>query len=96
MIQIILVVGFLVMVYNLYTSFQLRRKVSSGLMGEHLMQLIWFIGLFALGYFAVLMLTWGRTPDLLLWILSLILVFGAVFVLLVVRLVRAIMQAIEE
>ncbi len=96
MIQTVLIVGLLVMLYNLYTSFQLRSKVSSGLIGERLLQLICFIALFALGYFAVLVLTWSRTPDLLLWILALILVFGAVFVLLVVRLVKAILQAIEE
>jgi hypothetical protein len=96
MIQLVLIVGFLIMGYNLYSSFTLRRKVSSGLIGDRLVQLIVFIALFALGYLTVLVLTWGRTPDLLLWILSLILVFGAVFVLLVVRLVRAIMQVIEE
>jgi hypothetical protein len=96
MIQGVLILGFLIMGYNLYRSFELRGNVSGGLIGERLRQLIAFIALFALGYLVVLLLTWSRTPDLLLWILSLILVFGAVFVLLVVRLVRAIMQVIEE
>jgi vacuolar-type H+-ATPase subunit I/STV1 len=96
MIHIVLGVGFLMMVYNLYASFQLRSKASGGVIGERLVQLVAFIALFAVGYLVVMVLTWSRTPDVLLWILSSILVFGAVFVYLVLRLVQAIMQALEE
>lgn len=95
MIQIVLVIGFIVMAYNLYGALKLRSKASGGVIGDRLWQLTLFIGLFTVGYLAVLVLTWGRTADILLWILSLILVFGAVFVLLVMRLVQAILQAIE-
>jgi hypothetical protein len=96
MIQTVLVLGLLIMAYNLYRVFQLRAKAAGGVIGERLVQLMALIALFAFGYLAVLLLTWTRTPDVLLWILSLILVFGAVFVLLVLRLVRSIMQALEE
>jgi vacuolar-type H+-ATPase subunit I/STV1 len=96
MIQLVLILGFLMMVYSLYASFRLRGRASGGVIGERLVQLIAFIALFAVGYLAVFVLTWSRPPDLLLWILSLILVFGAVFVLLVLRLVRSIMQAFED
>ena len=82
------------MVYNLLRVFQLRSKAMGGLIGDRLVHLIAFIASFAVGYFAVLLLIWSRTPDVLLWILSLLLTFGAVFVLLVLRLVRAIMQAV--
>jgi hypothetical protein len=96
MIHIVLIIGILVMAYNLYGMFRLRAKASGGVIGDRLTQLTVFVALFAVGYLAVLFLTWERTPDVLLWILSIILVFGAVFVLLVLRLVQAIMQAFEE
>jgi vacuolar-type H+-ATPase subunit I/STV1 len=94
MVQALLVLGFLLMLYNTYAGFQLKGKAPGGVIGERLTQLNLFILLFALGYLVVGVLTWSRPVDTLL-IVSLILFFGAVFVLLVLRLVQAVLAALE-
>jgi len=66
-----------------------------GVIGERLSQLNLFTGLFALGYLVVAVLTWSRPVDLLLVIVGLILLFGAIFVLLVLRLVQSVLRALE-
>lgn len=96
MIQIFLVLGLALMLYNLFYSLQLRGVAPGGIIGNRLTQLIFFIGLFTAGYLAVGLLTFGRPADTLLLILSLILAFGAMFVFLVLRLVQAILQALES
>lgn len=96
MIKALLVTGFIIMVYNLFSGLQLRQNVTGGIIGNRLTQLIVFIGLFAAGYAAIGFLIWPQavgTPPTLV-ILSLILTFGAVFVLLVLRLVAAITEAL--
>ncbi|GIW24395.1 hypothetical protein [Meiothermus sp.] len=95
MVQVLLVLGLLLMLYNTYTGFTMRGKAPGGIIGERLTQLNWFILLFALGYFVVGILTWSRPVDSLLIILGLILLFGAIFVLLVLRLVQAVLAALE-
>jgi vacuolar-type H+-ATPase subunit I/STV1 len=95
MVQALVVLGFLLMLYNTYTGFQMKSKAPGGVIGERLTQLNLFILLFALGYLAVALLTWSRPVDTLLLIVSLILFFGAVFVLLVLRLVQAVLAALE-
>lgn len=95
MIQAILVLGFLLMLYNVYSGFAIKRSAPGGVVGERLSQLNLFIVLFTLGYLLVGILTWNRAADPLLLITSLILLFGAVFVLLVMRLIQAILAAIE-
>ncbi|MGK0618199.1 hypothetical protein [Meiothermus cerbereus] len=95
MVQVLLVLGFLLMLYNTYTGFQMKGKAPGGVIGERLTQLNLFILLFALGYLAVGVLTWSRPVDTLLLIVGLILLFGAIFVLLVLRLVQAVLAALE-
>lgn len=96
MIQLILVLGFLLMLYNAYTGFAIKRGAPGGVIGERLSQLNLFVSLFTLGYLLVGILTWNRTADSLLLITSLILLFGAVFVFLVMRLIQAVLAAIEK
>jgi hypothetical protein len=95
MVQVLLVLGFLLMLYNTYTGLQMKGKAPGGVIGERLTQLNLFILLFALGYLVVGVLTWSRPVDALLLIVSLILLFGAIFVLLVLRLVQAVLAALE-
>jgi hypothetical protein len=73
----------------------MKGKAPGGVIGERLTQLNLFILLFALGYLVVGVLTWIRPVDALLLIVSLILLFGAIFVLLVLRLVQAVLAALE-
>ena len=55
--------------------------------------MLFLIAFFALAYLGVLLLTWQEPPSLLL-LLSLILLLGAVFVYLVLRLVDAIVASL--
>lgn len=95
MVQILLVLGLLLMVYNTYTGLQIKGLAPGGIIGERLTQLNTLIVFFALGYLLVGILTWSRPADTLLFIMALILLFGAIFVLLVLRLVQAILKALE-
>jgi hypothetical protein len=62
-------------------------------MGERSNQMLFLIVFFALAYLGVLLLTW-QEPSSLLLLLSLILLLGAVFVYLVLRLVDAIVASL--
>lgn len=95
MVQILLVLGLLLMVYNTYTGLQVKGQAPGGIIGERLTQLNALIIFFTLGYLLVGILTWNRPADTLLAIMALILLFGAIFVFLVLRLVQAILKALE-
>lgn len=95
MVQVLLLLGLLLMAYNTYTGLQIKGQASGGIIGERLSQLNAFIVFFSLGYLLVAVLTWSRPTDTLLVIMALILLFGAIFVLLVLRLVQAILKALE-
>ncbi|WP_018466641.1 hypothetical protein [Calidithermus timidus] len=95
MLQVLLVLGLLLMLYNTYTGYVMRGKAPGGIIGERLTQLNLFILLFALGYLVVGILTWSQPVDTLLIIIGLIFLFGAIFVFLVLRLVQAVLAALE-
>ncbi len=95
MVQVLLAIGVLLMLYNTYVGFGLKGKAPGGIIGERLSQLNIFIALFTLGYLVVGVLTWSYPPDTVLVILSLILLLGAIFVFLVLRLVQAVLAALE-
>ncbi|TBH17555.1 hypothetical protein [Thermus thermamylovorans] len=92
--KILLLLGLLVMAYNVFHGLRLRRAVPGGIVGERGGQLLFLIGFFALAYLLVLLLTWGEPSSLPLLLLSLILLLGAVFVQLVLRLLEAIVAAL--
>lgn len=94
-VQVLVVVGFLLMLYNTYTGFQLKGKAPGGIIGERLGQLNLLVAFFTLGYLIVGILTWSLPVDILLITVSLILAFGAIFVWLVLRLVQAVLAALE-
>lgn len=90
----LLLLGLLLMVYNVLYGFRLRRAIPGGVMGERGGQMLFLIVFFALAYLVVLLLTWGEPYSLLLFLLSLILFLGAVSVFLVLRLVDAIVASL--
>ncbi len=94
MIKVTLLLSFLLMVYNLTLAIRLRSKAPGGIIGSRLMQLTIFISVFSVGYLTVGILIFNQSATTLLIILSLLLLFGAIFVLLVLNLVQAILEAI--
>ncbi len=92
---VVLLAGFPLMLYNLFFVVRLRKKAPGGIIGNRLMQLMLFIVAFAVSYLVVGILILDQKSTLAMLILSFILVFGAVFVLLVLHLVQAILKAIE-
>ncbi len=92
--RVFLLLGLLLMAYNVLYGLKLRRAIPGGVMGERGGQMLFLIVFFALAYLAVLLLTWGEPSSLLLLLLSLILLLGAVFVYLVLRLVDAIVASL--
>ncbi|MCX7848687.1 hypothetical protein [Thermus sp.] len=92
--KVLLLLGFLVMVYNVLYGLRLKRAIPGGVMGERGGQMLFLIFFFAASYLGVLLLTWGEPSSLLLLLLSLILLLGSVFVHLVLRLVDAIVASL--
>ncbi|WP_448568845.1 hypothetical protein [Thermus sp.] len=92
--KVLLILGLLIMVYNVLYGFRLKRAIPGGVMGERGGQMLFLIVFFALAYLGVLLLTWNEPSSLLLLLLSLILLLGAVFVYLVLRLLDAIVASL--
>ncbi|GGS19562.1 MULTISPECIES: hypothetical protein [Deinococcus] len=87
--------GFLIMAYSTFFGYQLKSRASGGLIGTRLTQLLAMIAAFALSYLVVGALTFGRPADSSMLILSVILLLGAVFVILVLNLVRDVLGTLE-
>lgn len=92
--KVLLALGLLLMGYNVLYGFRLRRAIPGGIMGERGGQMLFLIVFFALAYLGVLLLTWQEPSSPLLLLLALILLLGAVFVYLVLRLVDAIVASL--
>ena len=92
--KVLLILGLAVMVYNVLYGFRLKRAIPGGVMGERGGQMLFLIVFFALAYLGVLLLSWNEPSSLLLLLLSLILLLGAVFVYLVLRLLDAIVASL--
>ncbi|WP_243094445.1 hypothetical protein [Thermus thalpophilus] len=92
--KILLLLGLILMVYNVLYGLRLKRAIPGGVMGERGGQMLFLIAFFALAYLAILFLTWDEPASLLLLLLSLVLFLGAVFVYLVLRLVDAIVASL--
>ncbi|TFU16468.1 MULTISPECIES: hypothetical protein [Thermus] len=92
--KVLLLLGLLLMGYNVFYGLRLKRAIPGGVMGERSGQMLGLIVFFALAYLVVLILTWSEPSSLLLFLLSLILLLGAVFVYMVLRLVDAIVASL--
>ena len=95
MVLALLALGLTVMIFNVFSGTALRRSTSGGLIGEGLTQLLAMIVMFALGYLGVGVMTFGQPDDTSLTVLAVILLLGALFVTLVLRLVRDVVQALN-
>lgn len=92
--KVLLLLGLLLMAYNVFYGFRLKQAIPGGVMGERGGQMLSLIVFFAVAYLVVLILTWSEPSSLLLFLLSLILLLGAVFVYMVLRLVDAIVASL--
>ena len=93
--KLLILLGLLLMAYNLALGFRLRRAAPGGVIGERSGQILLLVGFFALAYLVVLLLTWGQSPGLSQYLLAAVLFLGAVFVLLVLRLLEAVLASLE-
>lgn len=94
MTMVLLLIGLALMIVNTVYGTRLRALTSGGVIGERMLQLVAMIGVFAGAYLVVGALVYGKPADTSLILLAAILLMGAVFVTLVLRLVQEVLQAL--
>lgn len=85
----------LAILYSLWLVLSLKRSVPGGVVGRQWNILIALVALFTVGYLAI---PWfGRLPlDTLRFIVALIFLFGAVYVIITIRLIHTVIRALAE
>lgn len=92
---VICIAAILVMTYCLWTTVRFRKQVPGGIVGEKWKIMSWLVTLFLFGYLTTPF--FGVLPDeVLRFIVSLIFFFGAVYVLITIRLIHAIIRELTE
>ena len=93
-LEISLVISFaaiLIMVFCLLQVYTLKAKIPGGVIGKHWNILVMLVVLFSVGYLATPF--FGALPaELMRLIASLIFFFGAIYVLITIRLIYRIIQ----
>lgn len=88
---IIMGFGILVMLYCLWSAIGLKSKVPGGLVGKKWNQLTFMVAFFALGYIAMPFL--GQLSDSAMRMtVSIIFLFGAVYVAITIRLIYRVIE----
>lgn len=83
--------GILVMLYCLWSAITLKSRVPGGLVGKKWSQLTFMVAFFALGYIAIPFL--GQLSDSAMRMtVSIIFLFGAVYVAITIRLIYRIIE----
>lgn len=91
------VVGFAaiaVMLFNVYLVMAIRRQASGGIVGKRWAPMSLLVVLFALGYL-ILPFLGALPPETLRLIVSLIFFFGAIYVLITLRLIQGIIAELS-
>ncbi len=89
------VLAILLMIYCLWLVISLRKKVSGGIIGSKWNILTGLVFMFALGYSA--MPFFGQIPpEVLRTIISVVFVFGAVYVLITIKLIMNIIKILSQ
>lgn len=83
--------GILVMVYCLWSAIRLKSKVPGGVVGQKWSQMIFMIAFFALGYIAIPLLGQLSNETMRLAV-SLIFLFGAIYVAITIRLIYRVIE----
>ncbi len=93
--QLISFASILVMIFCLIQVFTLKARIPGGVIGKHWNFLVFLVVLFAVGYLATPF--FGALPvELMRMIAALIFFFGAIYVLITVKLIYRIIQELTE
>ena len=85
----------LVMFYALYMAVSLKGEMQGGVIGRNWTFLVSLVGLFAAGYVAMPFL--GRlSSEVLQLVVAVIFLFGAVYVVVTINLIRRIIRILSE
>lgn len=85
----------LVMVYCLWLVISLRSEVPGGVVGKQWTVVSWLVGLFTIGYFTTPFFR-NLPPESMRLIVSMIFLFGAVYVVVTVKLIFRIIKIMSE
>lgn len=94
-ILLVSVAAILVMLYALWQVIRLKREVPGGVVGRTWNVLIALVVLFAVGYVAMPLLG-ELSAELLRLAVSLIFLFGAVYVVITIRLIHRVIRVLSE
>lgn len=83
--------GILVMIYCLWSAIRLKSKVPGGMVGKKWNQMVFMIAFFALGYIAIPMLG-ELSSETMRMAVSLIFLFGAIYVAITIRLIYRVIE----
>jgi hypothetical protein len=83
--------GILVMLYCLWSAVRLKARIPGGVVGKKWGQMIAMVGFFTLGYIAIPLL--GQLSDSTMRMaVSLIFLFGAIYVAITIRLIYRVIE----
>jgi hypothetical protein len=85
------VIALLVMLFNLYSVVSLRKQIPGGVIGKRWGMMIWLVALFTAGY-GILPFVSALSIEMLRLIVSLIFFFGALYVMITLRLIAGVIR----
>ncbi len=85
------VIALLVMLFNLYSVVSLRKQIPGGVIGKRWGMMIWLVALFTAGY-GILPFVSALPVETLRLIVSLIFFFGAIYVMITLRLIAGVIR----
>ncbi len=94
-ITILNIVAILIMFYCLYLVLTLKSSIPGGMVGKQWNMLTMLVALFSIGYLTTPF--FGQLPtEIQRWVVSGIFVFGAVYVLITIRLIFNVIRELTE
>lgn len=95
LVTLISVAAILVMAWCVFTMFRLSARIPGGVVGKTWRLLRWLVGLFLLGYLVTPFFP-QLPPDLINLLVALIFFFGALYVLVTIRLIYRIIVVLSS
>ena len=95
LVQIIGIASIAIMLFCLYSTLALRKRVPGGIIGKKWNVLTILVVFFTIGYFTVPFFD-RIPPEFTNVIVALIFLFGAIYVLITIRLIFSIITALTE
>jgi len=85
------VVALIVMLFNLYSVVSLRKQIPGGVIGKRWGIMVWLVAMFTAGY-GILPFVSSLPVETLRLIVALIFFFGAVYVMITLRLIAGVIR----